>query len=90
MTMVDELRHLKGIKGNLYLNEIGCLSPATLHENGLPASKGIYSNMKEIIEHQQCLFETLWAVSIPAVPESSNWMKAWSMNFFRLLLIIKK
>ena len=27
MTMVDELRHSKGIKGNLYLNEIGCLSP---------------------------------------------------------------
>ena len=52
LTMVDELRHLDGIKGNLYLNELRCLSPATIHENGLPASKGLYSNIKEIVEHQ--------------------------------------
>jgi len=36
LTMVYELRHLDGIKGNLYLNELGCLSPATIHEDYLP------------------------------------------------------
>ena len=66
LTMVDELRHLDGIKGNLYLNEMGCFSPATIHEKGVPASKGIYSNIKEIVEHQLCLFDTLWTVSVPA------------------------
>ena len=90
MTMVDELRHLKGIKGNLYLNEIGCLSPATLHENGLPASKGIYSNMKEIIEHQQCLFETLWAVSIPAVQRIEQLDEGMEHEFLQVIVNHKK
>jgi two-component system, OmpR family, sensor histidine kinase VicK len=42
------------------------LSPATIHEKGVPASKGIYSDIKEVVEHQLCLFDTLWNVSVPA------------------------
>jgi two-component system, OmpR family, sensor histidine kinase VicK len=38
MTMVNELRHLDGIKGNMYLSETGYLAPATFHERGKPAS----------------------------------------------------
>ena len=34
MTMVNELRHLDGIKGNMYLSETGYLAPATFHERG--------------------------------------------------------
>ena len=30
MSMVDELRHLEGIKGNFYISETGYLAPATI------------------------------------------------------------
>jgi signal transduction histidine kinase len=65
-TMVDELRHLDGIKGNLYLSESEYLAPATFHEKGKPASQIIYSNVKEIVEHQKYVFDTLWAGAVPA------------------------
>ena len=66
LTMVDELRHLDGIKGNLYVSESEYLAPATFHEKGKPASQIIYSNVKEIVEHQKYVFDTLWAGAVPA------------------------
>jgi hypothetical protein len=66
MTMVDELRHLDGIKGNFYISETEYLAPATFHEAGKPAAQIIYSNVKELIEHQRYVFETLWSRTIPA------------------------
>jgi two-component system, OmpR family, sensor histidine kinase VicK len=65
-TMVDELRHLDGIKGNFYISETGYLAPATLHEKGKPASQIIYSNVKELIEHQRYVFDTFWDKAIVA------------------------
>src|SRR5215207_2051461 len=49
-TMVYELRHLDGMKGNFYISESAYLAPATFHEKGKPASQIIYSNVKEIVE----------------------------------------
>jgi hypothetical protein len=66
MTMVNELRHLDGIKGNMYLSETGYLAPATFHERGKPAAQIIYSNVKEIVEHQTYVFDTLWTRAISA------------------------
>ena len=34
MSLVDELRHLEGIKRNFYISETGYLAPATFHEAG--------------------------------------------------------
>jgi two-component system, OmpR family, sensor histidine kinase VicK len=65
-TIVDELRHLDGIKGNFYISETGYLAPATFHEAGKPAAQIIYSNVKELIDHQKYVFETLWSKTIPA------------------------
>ena len=66
LTMVNELRHLDGIKGNLYVSDTAYLAPATFHEKGKPASQLIYSNVKEIIEHQRYIFETFWNKASPA------------------------
>jgi two-component system, OmpR family, sensor histidine kinase VicK len=66
ITMVDELRHLDGIKGNFYISETGYLAPATFHEKGKPASQIIYSNLKELIEHQRYVFDTFWDKAISA------------------------
>ena len=90
LTMVDELRHLDGIKSNLYLNDIGCLSPATIHEKGVPASKGIYSDIKEVVEHQLCLFETLWNVSAPGEQRIEQLDEGIEHEFFQVISNQKK
>jgi hypothetical protein len=65
--MVDELRHIDGIKGNFYLSETEYIAPATFHEKGKPASWIIYSNVKEIIEHKrQFVFDSFWSRAVPA------------------------
>jgi two-component system, OmpR family, sensor histidine kinase VicK len=66
LTMVDELRHLDRIKGNFYISETGYLAPATYHEKGEPASQIIYSNVKELINHQRYVFDTFWDKAIAA------------------------
>jgi two-component system sensor histidine kinase VicK len=66
LTVVDELRHLDGIKGNFYISESGYLAPATFHERGKSASQIIYSNIKEMIDNQKYVFDSFWNRSIPA------------------------
>jgi hypothetical protein len=66
ISIVNELRHLDGIKGNFMISEKEYLAPATSHEQTGPASLIIYSSVKEIVEHQQYVFETLWNKSMPA------------------------
>jgi two-component system, OmpR family, sensor histidine kinase VicK len=61
-----ELRHVDGIKGNFYVSENEYVAPASFHHKGKPASHIIYSNVKEIVEHQQYVFESFWARAIPA------------------------
>jgi two-component system, OmpR family, sensor histidine kinase VicK len=53
--LVDELRHVDGVKGSFYLNEIQYLAPAALHDKGKLASEIICSNVKELLEHQEYL-----------------------------------
>lgn len=67
MKMVDEVRHIDGIKGSFYLNETEYIAPATFHAKGRPASQIIRSNVKAIVEHHQhFVFDSLWARAIPA------------------------
>ncbi|MGB8934880.1 MAG: ATP-binding protein [Candidatus Nitrosopolaris sp.] len=66
MSIVDEVRHLDGIKGNFMVSEIEYLAPATSHEETKLAALIIYSSVREIIEHQQYVFETLWNKSMSA------------------------
>jgi two-component system, OmpR family, sensor histidine kinase VicK len=66
ITIVDELRHLDGIKGNFYVNETEYLVPASFHDKGKPALEIIYSNVGELVEHQQYVFDMVWNKAIPA------------------------
>ena len=66
ISAVDELRHLNGIKGNFYLSEQEYAAPSTLHEKGKSSEMMIYSNIKEIVEHQQYIFDSFWNTSISA------------------------
>jgi hypothetical protein len=65
--IVEELRHLQGIRGNFYVSETEYIAPATLHEKGRPASQITYSNVKEIVEHHKhYVFDTFWSRAMPA------------------------
>ena len=64
--IVDELRHLDGIKGNFMISESEYLAPITSDEKRKPAFIIIFSNVKEIVEHQQYVFDTFWNKAISA------------------------
>jgi two-component system sensor histidine kinase VicK len=66
ISLVDELRHLDGIKGNFMVSESEYLAPIILCEKGKIASEIICSNQKELVDQQQYMFETLWDKSISA------------------------
>ena len=66
ISVVDELRHLNGIKGNFYVSEQGYAAPSTLHEKGKSSEMMIYSDVKEIAEHQQYIFDSFWNTSTSA------------------------
>jgi signal transduction histidine kinase len=66
-----ELRHLNGVRGNFEVskNRIGggkgeYIGTATLQE-AKPIAQIIYSNVKDIVEQQQFVFDTLWNKAIP-------------------------
>jgi two-component system, OmpR family, sensor histidine kinase VicK len=65
-TIVDDLRHLDGIKANFMISEMEYLAPLILYEKEKIASQVIYSNAEEIVEQQQYIFDTLWRKAIPA------------------------
>src|SRR5919202_117944 len=66
MSIVDELRHLDGIKGNFVLSEAEYLAPLVLIERGKAPSRIIHSNVKELVEQHEYMFDTLWSKAISA------------------------
>src|SRR5215217_9441123 len=85
MEMTYELRHLDGIKGNFYISESGYLAPATLHEKGKPASQIIYSNVKEIIEHQKYVFDSFWNRAISAEERIKEIEEGLASEFYEVI-----
>jgi two-component system, OmpR family, sensor histidine kinase VicK len=72
-----EVRHLNGVKGNFEISKIRIkgegeggewkgeyIATATLQE-AEPVTQLIYSNVKEIVEQEQFVFDTLWNKAIP-------------------------
>jgi two-component system sensor histidine kinase VicK len=66
-----ELRHLNGVKGNFEVSKNGIgggeqeyIGTSTL-QKAKPIAQLIYSNVKEIVEQQQFVFDTLWNKAIP-------------------------
>jgi two-component system sensor histidine kinase VicK len=66
MTIVDELRHLDGIKGNFMVSETEYLAPVILFEKGKIAPQAVYSNLKEVVEQQQYIFDSFWIKAMDA------------------------
>lgn len=64
--IVDELRHLDGVKTNFMLSEMEYLAPLIQEKSEAIALEHIYSDMVQIVEHGRCIFDTLWSKSISA------------------------
>jgi two-component system, OmpR family, sensor histidine kinase VicK len=91
MTIVDELRHLEGIKGNFMLSEIEYLSPVFFFEEEKKvASQIIYSNVKEIVEQQQYIFDSFWDRAIPAQQRTSEIENGIESEFLEVISDNKK
>jgi signal transduction histidine kinase len=58
---ISEIRHMNKIEANLLLNEKEYLGSITLEPQ-----QAIYTNVREIVEQQQNIFEALWNKSILA------------------------
>jgi nitrogen-specific signal transduction histidine kinase len=63
--IVDELRHLDGVKGGIAINESEYMATTVLQE-AKPLTQVIYSNVREVVEQGQYIFDTLWNVAVPA------------------------
>jgi two-component system, OmpR family, sensor histidine kinase VicK len=62
---IGELRHLDGIKGNFTVSEKEYIASATMQEASL-LQQVIYSNVKEVLEQQQYVFDSFWNKSVSA------------------------
>ena len=63
--LVDELRHLDGVKGGIAISESEYMATTVLKE-AEPLTQVIYSNVREVVEQGQYIFDTLWNTATPA------------------------
>jgi two-component system, OmpR family, sensor histidine kinase VicK len=63
--LVDELRHLDGVKGGLAISESEYMATTVLKETE-PLTQVIYSNVPAVVEQGQYIFDTLWNTATPA------------------------
>ena len=60
-----EIRHLSCIKGNLAISDDREYLASAVLQESKPLTEIIHSNVKEIIEQNQLIFETFWNNAIP-------------------------
>ncbi len=65
MNLVDELRHLDGVRGGIAISEKEYMATTVLQESA-PLTEVIYSNIREVVEQGQYIFDTLWSTATPA------------------------
>ena len=66
LSLVHELRHLDGIKSNFMISEEEYLAPLVQDRREVIASELIHSDITQVVEHGQRIFDTLWSKAIPA------------------------
>jgi two-component system, OmpR family, sensor histidine kinase VicK len=66
LSLVHELRHLDGIKSNFMISEGEYLAPLVQDRREVIASELIHSDITQVVEHGQRIFDTLWSKAISA------------------------
>ncbi len=65
MDIVTELRHMDGMKGGIAINENEYMATTVLQESQ-PLTEVIYSNVKEVVDQGQYIFDTFWRNATPS------------------------
>ena len=66
LKFASEIRHLDGIKGNFEVSDEREYVGSANFQNSKPLPQLIYSNVKEIVEQQQFIFESFWNRAMPS------------------------
>ncbi len=80
---IDELRHLDGVKANFAVSETEYVATTTLRDTQ-PVPEVIYSNVKDVVEQQQYLFETLWKKSTSAEEKIRQFEEGTAPEYFEV------
>jgi hypothetical protein len=62
---ISSLRHIDSAKGGMAVSDLEYVATAVIKESK-PNSHLIYSNVKEIVEQEQSIFNSLWKMAIPS------------------------
>ncbi len=69
LKFAQEIRHLDGIKANFSVSETEYMASVNVQEGQQqqqqPTPQVIYSNVKDLVEQQKSVFESLWNKAIP-------------------------
>ncbi|MBA3977550.1 MAG: HAMP domain-containing histidine kinase [Nitrosopumilus sp.] len=65
MDLVSELRHMDSMKGGIAINESEYMATTVLQESQ-PLTEVIYSNVKEVVDQGQYIFDTFWRNAVSA------------------------
>jgi two-component system sensor histidine kinase VicK len=89
MKFAKEIRHLEGVKASFSISEREYIATATLHEaQSIP--QVLYSNIKDMVEQQQYLFDSLWNRSMPAELRIKEIEEGIEPEFFEVIDETKK
>jgi hypothetical protein len=63
--IVDEIRHLEGFNGGIAVSESEYMTTTTLRQSEI-LTQVFYSNVREVVEQGQYVFDTFWKKAVPA------------------------
>jgi two-component system, OmpR family, sensor histidine kinase VicK len=93
MNYYAEIRHLEGIKANFSISESEYIASSTLiqgekvHQSSGPIQQVIYSNVKDIVDQQQYVFESFWNKSILAEQRFNEIEKGYILGHTEVIQI---
>jgi hypothetical protein len=84
MKVIDEFRHLDGIKGAMTVSEREFIATTKLIQKK-PLTQGIYSNVREVVEQGQYIFDSFWSQGIPAIQRIRELEKGLKREFIEII-----
>jgi two-component system, OmpR family, sensor histidine kinase VicK len=84
MKIIDELRHLEGVKGNFVTNGTQYIDIALLQQTK-PVLQVIYSNVKAVIDQNLYLFGTLWDKATPVEQKIREIEEGIEQEYFKVI-----
>lgn len=82
--LVNEFRHLDRIKGGLAVSESEFMATTDLKE-AKPLTQVIYSNVNEVVEQGQYIFDCFWSLAIPAAQRIKEIEKGTRREFIQTI-----